>query len=49
MHTKRYCRYNPFIIAQNARQIYYLPYPGKYKLNWKVLIKTKTWGRVKNE
>ena len=32
-HAKRYGRYDPFIIAQNARQVYYLPYPGKCKSN----------------
>ena len=26
-HTKRYGRYDPFIIAYNARQLYYPPYP----------------------
>ena len=48
-HTKRYATYDPFIIAQNARQVYYLSYSGKCKLNWKVIIKIKSSGRVKAE
>ena len=27
-HTKRYKKFDPFIIAQNVRQVYYLPYLG---------------------
>ena len=48
-HTKRYEKFDLFIIAQNARQVYYLPYPGKYKSNWKVVIKCKPRGKVKLE
>ena len=40
-HTKRYGRYDTFIIAHNARLVYYLPYLGNYKSNWRVVIKTK--------
>ena len=32
-HTKRYEKFDLFIIAQNARQVYYLPYLGQYKSN----------------
>ena len=31
-HTKRYGNFDPFIITQNARQVYYLPYPGRCKI-----------------
>ena len=48
-HTKRYGRYNLFIIIQNARKVYYLPYPGKCKSNWRVVIKTKVRDRVEAE
>ena len=40
-HIKRYQHYDPFTIAQNTRQVYYLPYPRKCKSNWKVVIKDK--------
>ena len=26
-------KFDPFIIAQNARQVYYLPYLGRWKSN----------------
>ena len=29
--------------------MYYLPYPGKCKSNWRVVIKTKPKGRVEAE
>ena len=30
-HTKRYEKFDPFILTQNARQVYYLPYPKRCK------------------
>ena len=48
-HTKSYKRYNPFIITQNTRQVYYLPYSWKCNSNWRVVIKTKAKDRVEVE
>ena len=48
-HTKRHKEFDPFIIAQNARQVYYLSYPGKCKSNWRVVIKCKPRGKVELE
>ena len=47
-HTRRYSRFDPFIFAENAIQVYYLPYPEKIrdKLQWWVVIKTKPRGTV---
>ncbi|KAH0773663.1 hypothetical protein KY290_010800 [Solanum tuberosum] len=49
-HTRKYEAYDPFIIAQNAKQVYYAPYPlRRDKSNWWVVIKTKPMGRVEVE
>ena len=48
-HTKKYEKFDPFIIAQNARQVYYLSYPRRCKSNWRVVIKCKPRGRVQLE
>ncbi|KAK6780272.1 hypothetical protein RDI58_022456 [Solanum bulbocastanum] len=49
-HTRKYEAYDPFIIAQNAKQVYYAPYPlRRDKSDWWVVIKTKPMGRVKVE
>ena len=48
-HTKRYRGFDPFIIAQNARQVYFLPYPGKCNKSWRVVIKTKPRGRIETD
>ncbi|KAK6786213.1 hypothetical protein RDI58_014738 [Solanum bulbocastanum] len=49
-HTKKYEAYDPFIIAQNAKQVYYAPYPlHRDKSDWWVVIKTKPMGRVEVE
>ena len=32
-HIKRYEKFDPFIIVQNARQVYYLSYPRRCKSN----------------
>lgn len=47
-HTRRYSKYDPFILAKNAIQVYYLPYPKKIrdKVDWWVVIKTKPRGTV---
>lgn len=47
-HTRRYARFDPFIFAENAIQVYYLPYPEKIrdKVQWWVVIKTKPRGTV---
>jgi hypothetical protein len=40
---RRYSKYEPFILAQQAIQVYYTPYPEKRRdnTNWLVVIKTK--------
>jgi len=48
-HSKRYGRYDPFILAQNARQVYYLQYPGRARSNWRVVVKTKPRGLVETQ
>ncbi|XP_049403003.1 uncharacterized protein LOC125866713 [Solanum stenotomum] len=49
-HTRQYRFYDPFIIAQNVKQVYYVPYPlCKNKSLWRVVIKTKPVGRVEVE
>jgi len=49
-HTRKYEAYDPFIIAQNAKQVYYAPYPlRRDKSDWWVVIKTKPMGRVEVE
>uniref|UniRef100_A0A1U7YJY3 Uncharacterized protein LOC104248805 n=1 Tax=Nicotiana sylvestris TaxID=4096 RepID=A0A1U7YJY3_NICSY len=47
-HTKEYQSYDPFVIAQNVKQVYYASYPStcKNKNEWWVVIKTKTVGKV---
>jgi len=46
---KRYLPFDPFILASNVRQVYYVPYPTsrKDKQGWCVAIKTKPRGRIK--
>ncbi|KAL3377136.1 hypothetical protein AABB24_003510, partial [Solanum stoloniferum] len=49
-HTRKYEAYDPFIIAQNVKQVYYAPYPlRRDKSDWWVVIKTKPMGRVEVE
>ncbi|XP_058758797.1 uncharacterized protein LOC131632049 [Vicia villosa] len=45
---KRYRPYDPFILAQNARQVYYVPYPEMCRdmHGWCAAITTKPRGRV---
>ena len=45
-HTEIYEKFKPLIIAYNARQVYYLPYLGRCKSNWRVVIKCKPRGKV---
>ncbi|KAL1321193.1 hypothetical protein AAHE18_14G110700 [Arachis hypogaea] len=42
LSTRRYESYDPFILAQKARQVYYMPYPQGCKSNWKVVITCKS-------
>lgn len=44
----RYGSFDPFMIAQNVRQVYYVPYPSTRtdKRGWCVAIKTKPRGRI---
>lgn len=46
--SRRYQRDDPFIIAQNVRQVYYVPYPPtrKDKRGWSVAIKTTPRGSI---
>ena len=45
---KRYVLFDPFIIANNVQQVYYVPYPASHtdKRGWCVAIKTKPRGRI---
>ena len=46
----RYQSYDPFILAQNVRQVYYAPYPSyrRDKRDWCVVIQTKPRGRIES-
>ncbi|XP_059311461.1 uncharacterized protein LOC132063034 [Lycium ferocissimum] len=49
-HKWRYAGYDPFLIAHNVKQMYYVPYPLRPdKFDWWVVIKTKPIGRVEVE
>lgn len=41
----RYKLYDPFIMAENVRQVYYVPYPSTRR-GWCVAIKSKPRGRI---
>lgn len=45
---RRYQQFDPFIIAQNAKQVYYVPYPAMRtdKRGWCVAVTTKPRGRI---
>ncbi|KAK6773743.1 hypothetical protein RDI58_028981 [Solanum bulbocastanum] len=46
-HTRKYISYVPFINTQNAKQVYYAPYPlRRNKTDWWVVIKSKHVGRI---
>lgn len=46
--SRRYSRHDPFILAQNAKQVYYVPYPELCKdmCGWSVAITTKPRGHL---
>lgn len=46
--SRRYHMFDPFIMAHNVRQVYYVPYPATQteKRGWCVAIKTKPRGRI---
>ena len=48
-HRRRFNKYEPFVLAQQATQVYYCPYPGlrRDKANWWVVTKIKVWAVVK--
>jgi len=48
---KKYNVYDPFIMAHNVRQVYYVPYPPTQprKRGWSVAIKRKPRGRIETE
>jgi len=50
-HDRRYNKYDPFILAYVATQVYYMSYPQKTrdKLPWWVVIKSKPRSRVDNQ
>ena len=46
-HTPKYKSYDPFIIAQNAKQVYYALYPlRRDKADWWVVMKSDPLGRI---
>ncbi|KAL1321612.1 hypothetical protein AAHE18_14G139500 [Arachis hypogaea] len=45
-HSKRYRHYDPFIVAQKTKQVYFLPYPGNCKSMWRAVVNTKPRGRI---
>lgn len=49
--NRRYGRYDPFILAEKARQVYYVPYPETCKdlRGWSAVITTKPRGHVEVE
>jgi len=48
--SQRYSKYDPFIFAETAIQVFYVPYPMKTrdKVDWWVVIKTKPRARMDN-
>jgi len=50
-HRKRYLNYDPYILAANAIQVYYMPYPQKIKENvdWWVVIKIRTRSMIDDQ
>ena len=47
-HKRKYQKYDPFILAQQAVQVYYVPYPGsnRERANWWYVCKTMPRGRI---
>ena len=49
-HNSLYPIYDPFVLAQNAKQVYYAPYLlCNDKSDWWAIIKTKPIGGVEVE
>jgi len=49
--SKRYRPFDPFILANNVRQVYYVPYPAFQSIDkngWCVAIQTKPRGRIES-
>jgi len=49
--SKRYRPFDPFILANNVRQVYYVPYPAFRSIDksgWCVAIQTKPRGRIES-
>ena len=42
-HTSHYHKYDPFVLAKQALQVYYAPYPSlkRDKADWSAVFKTK--------
>ena len=42
-HTSHYYKYDPFVLAKQALQVYFAPYPSlkRDKADWSVVFKTK--------
>ena len=42
-HTSHYYKYDPFVLAKQALQVYFAPYPSlkRDKADWSAVIKTK--------
>jgi len=49
--NRKYAKFDPFIFAETATQVYYAPYPGKQrdKIDWLVVMKTKPKGVIDNK
>lgn len=47
-HTKRYSKYDPFVLSYQVCQVYYAPYPSlkRDKVQWWVVFKTKARSEV---
>ncbi|XP_004516508.1 uncharacterized protein [Cicer arietinum] len=43
---RKYGKFDPFIFPKSATQVYYSPYPGRQKVDWLVVMKTKPRGVV---
>ncbi|QHN83080.1 uncharacterized protein DS421_20g701510 [Arachis hypogaea] len=47
--TRKYRHYDPFILPQNVRQVYFLPYRSSCKSSSVVVVKTKTRCQIKSD
>ena len=49
-HKRQYGLFDPFVIPQTVRQVYYVPYHLRHdKREWWAVIKTKSQSRIKME